>query len=187
MSSARSPLEAVAVIETSSIARGFVALDALVKKAPVTVKLARPVSPGKLVLLFGGDLEVTRESWQAALEIAGSDVVDELFLPGAHGALLGAVDGALAAAPGDAVGIVEMNTVASAVHAADVALKAVEVAVLKMQLAVGVGGKGWFTLAGELGDVAAALDAVREAARADRVVGIELIPQPHGEVKGWLG
>lgn len=187
MTGAHSSLEAVAVVETGSIARGFVVLDALVKKAPVTVKVARPVSPGKFIILFGGDVEPTRESWQVALEVAGSDVLDELFLPGAHPMLLPAVDGTLGAAPGDAVGIVEMSTVATAVHAADVALKAVDVAVLKMQLAVGVGGKGWFTLAGALGDVGAALDAVKEAVRADRIVGIELIPQPHGEVRGWMG
>jgi microcompartment protein CcmL/EutN len=187
MSGARSSLEAVAVVETGSIARGFVVLDALVKKAPVVVKAARPVSPGKLVILFGGGVEATRESWQAALEVAGSDLVDELFLPGAHPALLPAVDGALAPAPGDAVGIVEMSTVASALLAADVALKAVDVAVLKMQLAVGVGGKGWFTIAGALGDVSAALDAVKGTVREDRVVAIELIPQPHGEVRGFLG
>lgn len=187
MSSARSSLEAVAVVETASIARGFVVLDALVKKAPVTVKAARPVSPGKFVVLFGGAVEVTRESFDAAREVAGSDLLDELFLPGAHPALLPAVDGAASPAPGDAVGIVEMTTVAAAVLAADVALKAVDAAVLQMQLAVGVGGKGWFTLAGRLGDVSAALDAVRDTARAERVVGIELIPQPHPEVRGWLG
>lgn len=187
MASARSTLEAVAVVETGSVARGFLALDALVKKASVTVKVARPVSPGKFVILFGGDVETTRESWQAALEVASSDIVDELFLPGAHPSLLPAVDGALGAAQADAIGIVEMTTVASAIQAADVALKAVDVAVLKMQLAVGVGGKGWFTLAGALGDVSAALDAVRDAVRTDRVVGIELIPQPHGEVRGWMG
>jgi microcompartment protein CcmL/EutN len=183
----RSSLEAVAVVETGSIARGLVMLDALVKKAPVVVKHARPVSPGKFVALFGGAVEVVKESHAAALEVAGSDLVDELFLPGAHDALLSAVDGALSLAEGDAVGIVEMSTIASAVSAADVALKAVDVAVLKMQLAVGIGGKGWFTIAGSIADISAALDAVRSSAREDRVVGIELIAQPHGEIRGWLG
>ena len=49
-----SSLEAICVIETSSIARGFVVLDALVKRAPVVVKTARAVSPGKFLLVFGG-------------------------------------------------------------------------------------------------------------------------------------
>ncbi len=183
----RSALEAVAVVETASIARGFVALDALAKKAPVTVKRAGPVSPGKFVLIFGGDVEATRESHQAALEVAGSGLLDELFLPGAHPALLPAIDQALAPAPGDAVGVVELSTVAAAVLAADVALKAVHVAVVRLHLAVGVGGKGWFTLAGALADVEAALAAVRSTAREDRLVAVELIAQPHGEIRGFLG
>jgi len=89
-----SSLEAVAVVETASIARGYVVLDAVAKKAAVTVRRAAPVSPGKLVLIFGGDVEATRESHQAALEAAGSGLVDELFLPGAHASLLPAIDAA---------------------------------------------------------------------------------------------
>ena len=187
MADARSSLEAVAVVETASIARGLVMLDALVKKAPVTVRTARPVSPGKLVDVFGGAVDAVTESHAAALEVAGSDLVDELFLPGAHAELLPAIDRALSLREGDAVGIVEMTTVAAAIHAADTALKAVDVAVVAMQLAVGIGGKGWFTLTGTVADVGAALDAVRAVAREDRIVGIELIAQPHGEVRGWLG
>lgn len=174
------------MVETASIARGFVVLDALTKRAPVVVRAARPVSPGKMVILFGGSVESVRESHAAALEVAGSNLVDELFLPGAHGALLAAVDQAVVPAEGESAGIVEMTTVASAVAAADVALKAVDVSVLRMHLAVGVGGKGWFSITGPLADVEAALAAVKDAAREDRVVAIELIAQPHGEVRGWL-
>ncbi|HEY4223657.1 MAG TPA: BMC domain-containing protein [Myxococcota bacterium] len=186
MTSLASALEAVAVVETASIARGLVMLDALVKRAPVVVKRASPVSPGKFFALFGGAVEATRESHAIALEVAGSDIVDELFLPGAHAALLPAIDQALALVDGESVGIVEMSTVASAVLAADTALKAVAVAVLRMHLAVGVGGKGWFTITGALADVSAALDAVKSTVREDRVVAIELIAQPHGEIRGWL-
>jgi microcompartment protein CcmL/EutN len=187
LSAPSSSLEAVAVIETGSIARGLVMVDALVKKAPVTVKRASPVSPGKFLAIFGGDVEATRESYALGLEIAGSNVVDELFLPGAHPLLLPAIDSALSLSAGESVGIVEMSTVAAAVLAADIALKAVDVAVVRMHLAVGVGGKGWFTLAGAQSHVEAALDAVKAGVDETRVVGIELIARPHGEVRGWLG
>jgi microcompartment protein CcmL/EutN len=186
VSSARSSLEAVAVVETASIARGFVVLDALTKRAPVVVRTARAVSPGKFVILYGGAVEAVREAHDAALESAHTNLVDELFLPGAHASLLAAVDQAVVPADGESAGIVEMTTIASAVLAADTALKAVDVSVLRMHLAVGVGGKGWFTITGALADVEAALDAVREGVREDRVVAIELIAQPHGEVRGWL-
>jgi microcompartment protein CcmL/EutN len=181
-----SAYEAVALVEIASIARGFVTLDALMKRAQVSVKAARPVTPGKYVILFGGDVAAVTESLEAARETAGAQLIDELLLPYAHRRLLPAVDGELSPEEGESVGIVEMTTVAATVQAADVALKATDVAVLRMHLAIGVGGKGWFTLAGALADVEAALDAVRDDARPERIVGIELIPQPHGEVRGYF-
>jgi microcompartment protein CcmL/EutN len=178
--------EALFVMETASIARGFLVLDAAVKRAPVTVRWARPVSPGRFVLVFGGSVEVTQESLEAARSAAGSDIVDEVYLPGVHPALLPAIDRSIAAERGEAVGIVETSTVASAIHAADLALKAVDVSVLRMHLALGTGGKGWFTICGPVGDVDAALEAVRSGVQPERIVGIELLAQPHPEIRGFL-
>lgn len=181
-----SGLQALAVIETASIARGFVVADAIIKKAPVTVRFARPVSPGRFLLVFGGGIESTLEGIQAGRIAAGSDVIDELFLPGAHPLLLPAIEQAFAPAEGDAVAIIETTTVASAVLAADVALKAVAISVLRMRLAMGVGGKGWFSIAGDLADVEAAVDAVRSATPHERLVATEVIAQPHPELRGFL-
>ncbi len=180
------PLSALCVVEASSIARGFVALDAVAKKVAVTVKLARPMSPGKFVLMFGGDVESTHEGHAIAVETVGSGLLDALLLPGVHAGLLPAMDHALVSRSGEAIGIVEMLTVCAAVGAADAALKAVDVDVVRMQLAVGVGGKAWFTIAGALGDVQAALDAVRDHSDAARTVALECIAQPHAEVRGFL-
>lgn len=179
--------EAVALVEVESISRGYVTLDAIAKRARVTVKLARAVTPGKLIILFGGDVADVGESLEAAREAAGAQLIDELFLPYAHRSLLSAVDGVVQPAPGESVGVVELSTVAATLEAADVALKATDVSVVRMHLAVGIGGKGYFTLAGELGDVDAALSAVRGYVKPERVVGIELIPQPHPEVRGFFG
>ncbi len=179
-----STIQALAVIETASIARGFVVADAVVKKAPVTLKVARAVSPGKFLLVFGGDVEATVESVEAGRAVAGSDVVDELFLPGVHPMVLPAIDRAIVADAGEAIAIVETATVAAAVLAADTALKAVAVSVIKMRLALGLGGKAYFTLAGDHADIDAAVDAVRAA--VDRLVAVEVIARPHPELRGFL-
>lgn len=176
----------MALVEIGSIARGYVALDAIAKRAQVHVKFARPMTPGKFVLLFGGSVADTEEALEAAREIAASDVVDELFLPQAHAQLLPAIDGNVSTGEGEAIGIVETTTVAACLLAADVALKACETQVLKMHLAIGIGGKGYFTLAGDLADVDAALDSVRAVVAAERLIATELIPRPHGEVRGWM-
>lgn len=183
---ARTPNEAVALVEIASIARGYVTLDQLAKRAEVTVHEARPVTPGKFIILFAGEVAPVQESLDAAREQAQSLLLDELLLPYAHRDLLAALKGRAEPEPGESIGIVEMASVASTVHMADVALKATEVAVMKMHLAIGIGGKGYFNLAGELGDVEAALDAVKAAARDDQVVGVELIARPHPEVRGFM-
>jgi microcompartment protein CcmL/EutN len=186
VTSSSSPLQALAVIETSSIARGFVVVDAIVKKAPVVVKMAKPVSPGKFVIVFGGGVESVLEAVEEARSVAGSTIIDELWLPGVHPAVLPAIEHALVAEAGEAIAIVETTTVASAILAADTALKAVDVSVVRLHLALGVGGKGWFTLAGELADLQAAVDAVTATAKPDRLVACEIIARPHAEIRGFL-
>jgi len=178
--------DALAVVEISTIARGYVVLDALVKKAPVTVRVARAVTPGKLVIVFSGDVASVEEAFEAAREHAKGTIVDDVLLPAAHAGLLPAIDGALVPASGDAIGVVETSTVASSVRAADAALKAALVVVPKARLAIGIGGKGVFVVCGALADVEAAVDAATAEIPVEKRVAIEIIAQPHDEVRGFL-
>ncbi len=179
-------MPALAAVETASIARGFVIADAVLKRAAVTIRCARAVTPGKFVLIFGDSVEAVAESIEAARIAAGSDVIDELFLPGAHASLWPAIDGAVLPADGESVAVVELTGICAALLAADTALKATAIALSPLRLAVGVGGKGWFTVVGALADVEAAARAVRDTAKADTLVAIEIIAQPHPELRGFL-
>lgn len=80
------------------------------------------------------------------------------------------------------MGIVELHTVAATLKAADVALKAAEVRLTHFQVARGIGGKGWFRLAGAQHDVEAALEAA--AVQAPLLVTTELIQRPHADLRG---
>ena len=81
------------------------------------------------------------------------------------------------------VGIVETQTVASALLAADTALKRADVYLTRLQLAKGIGGKGFFMLAGDLHMVEAAIEAVAFAIEPPLLLATELISQPHGELR----
>jgi len=180
---------AIALIEFASIARAIRTGDAMVKRAEVHVQLAEPVSPGKyLILITGGEAEV-EESWREGLEIGGDQVVDSLYLPGVHAATLQAVHGAeLRRWAQDSIAIVECLSVAGAIVACDAACKETSVRVLQMRLAKGIGGKGVFTLAGELWDLQASLEAATRSIEERRVlVGVEIIPRPDGRFEGGLG
>jgi len=175
---------ALAVIELESIARGFVVADALLKRARARIGLAEPVTPGKYVLLFGGELGEVEESFRAAVEVAGTSLLDQLLLPRAAAPLLAGLQGRFHQRPEESLGFVETQTVASAVRSADAALKRAEVFLTRLHLARGIGGKGYYGISGSLHMVQAALDAAASAIDAGMLVTTELIQRPHPELKG---
>lgn len=177
---------ALAVIELDSIARGFVVADALLKRARVRVAMAEAVTPGKFVLAFGGEVAEVEESWRAGLEVGGAAVLDKLLLPQAAARLVAGLAGTFHQAEEESLGFVETHTVASALLAADTALKRAEVFLTRLRLARGIGGKGYFGLAGSLHMLEAALEAAAGAIDASLLVTTEIIQRPHPELKGSL-
>ncbi len=170
---------ALGILEVRSIARGYFTLDAMTKRAEITVLHAEPVSPGKFwIAVTGGEAELS-EAMDAGLDIAGDSRLDHTLLPGAHPLVLDAVArGVSARAPGDAIGVLETATMASSVRAADAALKCADVSLVDLHLARGIGGKGYLVLTGGLSDLEAALDAAAECAGESAVVGRELMANP---------
>ncbi|HEY2900345.1 MAG TPA: BMC domain-containing protein [Polyangia bacterium] len=172
--------EALALIELSSIARGYQVADAVVKKAPVVLRDCRPVSPGKFLVLFDGDVASVDEAFRRGIEVAGDRLVDKLFLPQAHPQLGPAVRGESNASAGvESYAVVETLSVAAALLAADAAAKAAAVRLVEMQLARGIGGKAFFSLSGPLADIEAAVDAAIGITDRALLLGTEIIPAPH--------
>jgi microcompartment protein CcmL/EutN len=175
---------ALAVVELDSIARGFVVADALLKRARSRIGLAEPVTPGKYVLLFGGDIGEVEESFHAAVETAGSSLLDQLLLPQAADGLIAGLQGRFHTREEESLGFVETQTVASAVRSADAALKRADVFLTRLHLARGIGGKGYYGLSGSLHMVQAALEAAGSSIDAGLLVTTEIIQRPHPELKG---
>jgi microcompartment protein CcmL/EutN len=178
---------AVAILELRSIARGYVALDAACKRALVDVVRAEPVSPGKYYLvLTGGEAEV-EEALAAGVDAAADARVDHTLLPAAHPVLIGALAAEIVRPGLDAVGAIELGSIAATVRATDAALKAAEVRLVDLHLARGIGGKGYVVLTGPLSDVEAAVDAGVEAAGASWLLGREVIANPDEAVGRSVG
>jgi len=186
---ARGP--ALGVLELGTIARGVVAADAALKRAPAVLLSSRAVSGGKhLVMLEGGVAEVA-EALGAGAHAAGEHLLDRVELPAADDQVWPML-GAPVASPdwsaepaAEAVAIVETRTVCAAIAAADAACKAADVAVRDVRFAVDLAGKAYFTLTGALDAIQAAAAAAAEAA-GDRLVGLEVIAQPAPDLRGRL-
>ena len=72
--------DALALVEVSSIVRGHVVADAMCKKAPIELVLARPISPGKHVTLIVGAVADVKEAVEIGVEVADDTYVDRLEL-----------------------------------------------------------------------------------------------------------
>ena len=181
-------MDALALLEVASLARGVVVADAVAKRAPVQLLECGPVSPGKYLVLFAGGVGEVEESMAAGVAAAADTLIDRLFLPQAHAQLLPAIR-AGAAGLGhdrhdDPAGILEFVSVASGLRAADAACKAAQVQLQLLHLARGIGGKAWFILRGDLESVEAAVLAATQAAGDGLLSGAEIIARPHGELRG---
>ena len=64
------PVPALGFVELSSISRGLFLTDTVLKKAPVRIIVSEPVSSGKHVILYMGEVAAVDESHQAALELS---------------------------------------------------------------------------------------------------------------------
>jgi microcompartment protein CcmL/EutN len=152
------------MVEWDSVARGMEAADALVKEADVVLVAFRAVSPGRFIALFHGEVEEVRASLRRGLEVGADAVIDSLFLPNPHPGLLPAIGARVLPEDVDAVGIIETLSLCSLILAADGAAKTSEVTLLEIRLAMGLGGKAFCVLAGEVSHVEAAVARGRELA-----------------------
>lgn len=174
-------------MEISGIARGLVAVDALVKRATVRVVLANTVTPGKFLILLDGSVAEVEESLLSAEAIAGDLLVDRLFLPHVHQQLEPAIFGESGPTDDLSIGIVECATACSGIRAADAALKMAQTRLLVIHLSAGIGGKCYFALSGDLYDVEASVEAAVNVAGDGRLLGSEIIANPHPEFLAALG
>ena len=85
--------------------------------------------------------------------------------------------------PTGALGILESFNVANLIEAADTAVKAANVRLLEIRLAMALGGKAFATLTGDVSSVQAAIDAGKGViAQAGLLVNAVVIPRPHPDV-----
>lgn len=82
-----------------------------------------------------------------------------------------------------ALGIIETFSVASVIEAADAAVKAANVELIDVHLAMAIGGKGYMTLTGDVAAVNAAIDAGSAVvAKRGLLVQKVVIAQPREEI-----
>lgn len=186
-------LEAVGVLELTSVGIGYAAQDALLKAADVKLLLARTICSGKYFLAVTGDVANVTAAVEAGLARIPDGLIDHGVIARIHPQVFKALNQAVEfrvpfAADTErqvpkAVGIIETYSGTSVLEAADVAAKAAPVALLRIHLAMALGGKGYLLMAGNVADVQIAVEAGAAAVRKKGLlVSAVSIPGPAREL-----
>lgn len=185
-------LPALGFLEFSSIARGLVVTDLILKKAPVQVITSQPISSGKHVVLFFGDVASVSEAFNEGIANSDGALVKHVLIPGVHEKLAPFLESLWNFAPrtlfpSESVGIVESASLAASILAADRCLKTAPVDLTRMRLGQGIGGKAYFVISGRQDDVEAAVESASiELKGLDSLVRVESVPRPYQEALNFF-
>lgn len=177
---------AIGLIETISIAAGIQAADAMKKVAPVRLFLARPICPGKFIVLVGGDVEAVKNSLKEGRKQTEHYLADSVLISRVHRDIFSALEASVVIENLEelrALGVIETFSVASCIMAADAAVKTGGVKLVEIRPAIGLGGKSYATMLGNVSAVESAIKAGRKKAEPEgMLVKSVVIPSINNDV-----
>jgi len=175
----------IGFIETSSIAKGIEATDAMMKMAEVELLMTTIIPHGKYLIMIGGNVADVESSLRAGMSTAAGTVLDHFIIQNIHPELPPAIKGRVKVDRIEAVGIIETKEVASAIYAGDAAVKAANIKLIEARNQPG--GKGLVVLTGEVGAVRTAVAAGVASIKKDgMLIGEVVIPFAHEALRKSL-
>ncbi len=176
-------MNSLGLIEMTSIAAGMQAADIMLKTSKVELILSRTICSGKYMVLVGGDVAEVQSAVDAAANQIEFAVIDTFVIPNVHKDIFPALSGHSNVNLLEALGIIESFSVASLIEGADAAVKAANVKLIEIRLAMALGGKAFCTLTGEVAAVQSAIDSgAKVIADKGLLVNRIVIPQPRPEL-----
>jgi microcompartment protein CcmL/EutN len=178
-------ISSIGLIELSSIATGFTVEDHMLKAGSVQLLLARSICSGKFLIVDAGDVTSVQAALLAGAAAAGASLIERRQIARVHPTVLQAISQTVDIPPSQlkALGVIETFSAASIIDVADAAVKTANVTLLKVHLAMALGGKGFVVMAGDIASVQAAVAAGCKAAAEDgMLVGKGVIANPSPEL-----
>lgn len=173
----------IGTVELNSVASGVIAGDEMLKAADVKLVMAQPVCPGKYVLLVAGDTSSVETAVDAGIKAGKDKIVDSIIISSIDSQVIPAIMRTTAPVQKEAVGVIETFSLASAVLAADYAIKSAAVDLIEVRLGRGLGGKAFVVVTGSVSDVTMAAETARRQLGAEgMILNIEVIPSLHEDM-----
>ena len=175
--------KSIGVIELKCIPKGVEAADAALKSAGIDMVSAHPSCPGKYEIILTGSISnVTAAVSHVRAKFEGF-VIDSSIMGRIDEQVISALFGTQTGEREGSLGLVETYSAASAIKAADIAVKTARVAIYDLRISRGMGGKGVVMLTGEIGDVTAAVEAASNYAKENAMLSsYSIIAAPHEDL-----
>ena len=175
--------KAIGIIELKSIPKGVEAADAALKSAGVEMVSSHPSCPGKYEIILTGSISnVTAAVSHVKARFEGY-VIDSSVIGRIEEQVISALFGTHAAERKGSLGLLETYSAASAIKAADIAVKTARVEIYDLRVSRGMGGKGILMVTGDIGDVTAAIEAGADYAKENAMLSsYSVIAAPHEEL-----
>src|SRR5437763_688752 len=173
----------IGLVELSSIAAGFQVTDAMLKAAAVDLVLSRSICSGKYMVMVRGEVGAVEAAVSSGIKAGTFSVIDSFVIPNLHESVFTAIAGTSKVDALEALGVLESFSVASLIEGADAAVKAANVELIEIRLAMALGGKAFVTMTGNVAAVQAAVDAAAHVVgQKGMLVNKVVIPSPRPEL-----
>ena len=180
-----SEINSIGLIELSSVATGYGVEDTMLKAGSVQLLLARTICSGKFLIVVSGDVTSVQAALLAGAATAGASLIERRQIARVHPTVLAAISQSVDVEPEmlRSIGVIETFSAASIIEAADTAVKTANIVLLRVHLAMALGGKGFLLMAGDVSSVQDAVTAASKAvAEEGMLVGRCVIPAPSPEL-----
>ena len=175
--------KSIGVIELKSIPKGVEAADAALKSAGVDMVSSHPSCPGKYEIILSGSISNVTAAVNHVTSKFEGFVIDSSIMGRIDEQVVSALFGTHASEQSGSLGLIETFSAASAIKAADVAVKTARVSIYDLRVSRGMGGKGIIMLTGEIGDVTAAVEAGANYASGEAMLSsYSIIAAPHEDL-----
>jgi microcompartment protein CcmL/EutN len=173
----------IGLIELTSIASGFSVCDTMLKAADVELLLSRSICSGKYMVMVRGEVGAVEAAVSAGTGTNRFSIIDSFVIPNLHETVFPALSGGTKVETLEALGILESFSVASLIEGADAAVKAANVQLIEIRLAMALGGKAFMTLTGDVSSVQSAIEAGAQiVGQKGMLVNKVVIPHPRPEL-----
>ena len=176
---------AIGIIELASLHKGFEVLDDILDMTQVEKLVARTICSGKYIIIVRGEIGDVESCLDVARETGGFAIINALSIPNVDEAVFPAIAGTttLDSPRVDGMLILETFSVASAIKAADYAVKEADITLLRIHIAMAIGGKGLVVMTGNIDALKSSVEPAVAFVKEDGMLaGYSLITDPHEDV-----